>query len=264
MVERHHARADALHQPHVVLDQQDRQAAVADALDVGHQFAGLARVHAGGRFVEQQQARARWPVRVRSPGAGDWRRTARSAGDRARGARRDPNSPSSSSRAAVRPLPSRHARRAAPSMIASSPALVRGTMPASTFSSTVIWLNRRWFWNVRAMPQRVTRCGGRRADVGVLGETDRARRRRMDAGQDIEERRLARAVRADDADDLARIDIEIDGLQRVQAAEILAQPAHLQQRRAVIGDVSMDGANRREAQLPRFSVLTCTKSGPFT
>ena len=57
----------------------------------------------------------------------------------------------------------------------------------------------------------------------------------MDTGQHIEERGLARTVRTDDADDLAFVDIEIDGLQRMQAAEILAQPAHLEQRRTVIG-----------------------------
>ena len=57
----------------------------------------------------------------------------------------------------------------------------------------------------------------------------------MDTGQHIEERGLARTVRTDDADDLAFMDIEIDGLQRMQAAEILAQSAHLQQRRTLIG-----------------------------
>ena len=187
---------------------------------------GLARVHAGGRFVEQQQARAGGqragdlqapPVGV---GQRDRRPIARAA-------------PAATRTVAAVPVARRSAAAfsarapGSASMIASSPPRVRGTMPASTFSSTVIWLNRRWFWNVRAMPQRVTRCGGRRADVGVLGEADRAGRRRMDAGQDIEECRLARAVRADDADDLARLDIEVDGLQRMQAAEILAQSAHL-------------------------------------
>ncbi len=56
----------------------------------------------------------------------------------------------------------------------------------------------------------------------------------MDAAQHVEERGLARTVRADDAGDLAFVHIEVDGLQRVQAAEVLAQPAHLEQRCAAI------------------------------
>ena len=43
-----------------------------------------------------------------------------------------------------------------------SPARVRQYMLTSTFSSTVIWLNSRWFWKVRATPSTVMRWGGNR------------------------------------------------------------------------------------------------------
>src|SRR5204862_62122 len=49
---------DAHHDPHVVLDEQDRQALFGTQLadEVGH-LACLAVVHAGGRLVEQQELR---------------------------------------------------------------------------------------------------------------------------------------------------------------------------------------------------------------
>ena len=37
----------------------------------------------------------------------------------------------------------------------------RQCMPTRTFSSAVIWANRRMFWNVRPMPSSVIACGGR-------------------------------------------------------------------------------------------------------
>jgi hypothetical protein len=57
VVEHDYALADALNQPHVVLDQQHGDAAVADAADVLHQLALLGRVGAGGRLVEEQELR---------------------------------------------------------------------------------------------------------------------------------------------------------------------------------------------------------------
>src|SRR5581483_761747 len=57
----------------------------------------------------------------------------------------------------------------------------------------------------------------------LAGEEDGARRRLVDAGQHVEERRLARAVRADQADDRAGGDAEVDVVDRDEAAELLAQ-----------------------------------------
>jgi hypothetical protein len=57
-------------------------------------------------------------------------------------------------------------------------------------------------------------------DVAPL-ERDRARRRRVQAREDVEERRLARPVRPDDRDDRATRDRERDVVDGRQAAELL-------------------------------------------
>ena len=64
-----------------------------------------------------------------------------------------------------------------------SPLRVRQCMPTSTFSSTLIWLKQRWFWKVRAMPERgdaVRRQPGQL--VLSVGEQDPTRRS-PDAGR---------------------------------------------------------------------------------
>ena len=70
--------------------------------------------------------------------------------------------------------------------------------------------------------------------AGLVGE------RAADA---VDQRRLARAVRADQADALARRDREIDAVERDEAAEALAEPVDVEQRmvrswRAVAGAAS--------------------------
>ena len=94
-------------------------------------------------------------------------------------------------------------------------------MPTSTFSSAVICENSRMFWNVRPIPSFVIACGGWPDDLGAV-EEDRARRRLVDAREQVEERRLARAVRADERDDRAARDGEVDVVGRDEAAELLA------------------------------------------
>jgi hypothetical protein len=71
----------------------------------------------------------------------------------------------------------------------------------------------------------------RAADV-VAEERRAARRHRQRAGQQVEHRRLAGAVRADQADDLARIDVEADVVDGDQPAEALGRVAHRQDARA--------------------------------
>ena len=71
-----------------------------------------------------------------------------------------------------------------------------------TFSRTDMLRNRRSVWNVRAMPS----CGDLvrlEADDAALAEQDLAFVGLVDARDQVEERRLAGAVRADHADDLA-------------------------------------------------------------
>ena len=59
-------------------------------------------------------------------------------------------------------------------------------------------------------------------------EDDRARRRLVEAGHAVHERGLARPVRADDAEDLALSDREVDAVHGGEAAELLRDPASLE------------------------------------
>ena len=52
----------------------------------------------------------------------------------------------------------------------------------------------------------------------------------IEAGDQVEERRLAGAVGPDQAEDLAGADLEVDAVERLQAAERLAQPLDDEQR----------------------------------
>ncbi len=66
----------------------------------------------------------------------------------------------------------------------------------------------------------------RAADLGRLaGDLDHARVARMDAGQHLHQRGLARAVLAHERMDLAGTQIEVDLVQRLDAGEALAQAA---------------------------------------
>ena len=60
--------------------------------------------------------------------------------------------------------------------------------------------------------------GGRDREQVLSIVGDRACDRRDDAGDGLEQRRLAGAVRTDDGDELAARDLERDAAQRVQAA----------------------------------------------
>ena len=88
-------------------------------------------------------------------------------------------------------------------------------------------------------------------DVAAL-EHDRAGGRRHLAGQHLEEGRLAGAVRADDAAQLAVIDREIDVAVGDEAAVALGQAARLQDRAAIAVDrVPRAPAWRRRPAPPR-------------
>ena len=74
--------------------------------------------------------------------------------------------------------------------------------PISRFCSTVAFSNSSMFWKVRAMPSSAISCGG--TSVKRLAvEVDRARGRRVDAADQVEDRGLAGAVGADEREDLA-------------------------------------------------------------
>ena len=67
----------------------------------------------------------------------------------------------------------------------------------------------------------------------MAGEAHAAARRREVAGEAVEEGRLAGAVGADEADDLARSDGEVGLRQREEAAEAAADLARLKQHGAL-------------------------------
>ncbi len=91
------------------------------------------------------------------------------------------------------------------------------------------------FWNVRAMPRRVISFRLRPA-IDLPGEAHVAIRRLEDAGDDVEDRRLARAVRPDQPEDLAAIDVKVDGVEGSHAAEAHRQPGEIEQRLSHRGD----------------------------
>ena len=72
---------------------------------------------------------------------------------------------------------------------------------------------------------RAASCLGREAGDVAAVEPDRAGVGPVEPGDEIEQRRLAGAVRADDADELALGDVEIDAIDGGQAAEAPRQPA---------------------------------------
>ena len=78
--------------------------------------------------------------------------------------------------------------------------------------------NRRSVWNVRAIP-RPRDLVRLEAGDALAVEDDVATGRLVDARDQVEQRRLAGAVRADHADDLAPVDVEIEIVDDLEAAE---------------------------------------------
>src|SRR5207342_2907334 len=68
------------------------------------------------------------------------------------------------------------------------------------------------------------------SDDAVAEERDLSRVGRIEAGDDVEQRALARSVRPDHAEDLARIDMHVEPSERRESAELLADPLDLQER----------------------------------
>ena len=79
------------------------------------------------------------------------------------------------------------------------------------------------FWKVRAMPLSV-RLDGRVSSTTCTVEDDRAGVGGQHAGHEIEERRLAGAVRTDQCVNVALRHLHAEFVQRVEAAEALGQP----------------------------------------
>ena len=85
--------------------------------------------------------------------------------------------------------------------------------------------NSRMFWKVRAIPARAIRCDG--SAVTACRRADGTGRGTIGAGDDVEGRGLAGAVGADDADDLARRNLERKVGEGVDAAKQLGDAVKL-------------------------------------
>ena len=188
------------------------------------------RVQARGRLVQAQQPRLRrearaTPTSLRCP-CGELARASPSA--------IEPRSSSSSARRRRRRSPRRPARESAAS------ATHDGRSAATArFSRTVRSSNSSVLCQVRASPRRARACGGR------------PRRRRPssstrpvaadEAGDRVDEGRLAGAVGPDQPDELALADLEVDVVEGVHAAEAHGQP----------GGRSSDGRREPGGRRPR-------------
>ena len=98
---------------------------------------------------------------------------------------------------------------------------MRTWRPSMRLSSTVRPPNSAMFWNVRATPSAAISLGRLARDVAAL-EHDAAGVRPVEAGDHVEQRGLAGAVRADDGHDAALGDVDRHVLDRGDAAETLA------------------------------------------
>ena len=192
-----------------MLDEQHRQlVVVTQPQDEVPELLHLLVVEAAGRLVEQQQPR------LRGERAGDLDPLLDPVGQRG-GELAGPAAEADVVQRRARLLSRRRARP-------------RACAPTRTFSSTDIDVNRLMFWKVRAIPRSTTRCAGVcSSDVAV--ELEPALVRRVEPGDHVERRRLAGAVRADQARDLPRLDLERDSVEGDDAPEAQGDSLNRQQ-----------------------------------
>ena len=196
-----------------------RRAALRDRAAVVEHLDAVAEAH------DQRACRARsraarssnWPGRTlrASPAARrsrsrSARRPARRAagtavgGERAQRSRAGAPSPCGSERGGELPTPARvHPLEQRPcrSRAAREPEAAGRRPPTRTFSNTVRRPKSRTLWNVRPSPRTASLWGGTPVDVAAA-EEDLARGRPLEAGEDVHQRGLPGAVRADQAEDL--------------------------------------------------------------
>ncbi len=89
--------------------------------------------------------------------------------------------------------------------------------PISTFSQTDISGKRLRSWGTWTIPSS-SRLRGLRPAIGAVAERDRAPARPQQAADGAQHRRLARAVRADQAGDPLGLDLEVEAAQHVAVA----------------------------------------------
>ena len=170
---------------------------LADAADAGVELVDLLGVHAGGRLVEQQQlglggeraGKLQAALLAEGEVGGEIVALAGEAGELQRRAE---------ALAIVRapPQPARAAPGAARCWRSRFSATHR-------FCQTVSWPNRRMFWKVRAMPCATRTWAASVRTCPRASTTMRPEVGAMQAGDEIDDGALARAVGADQAEDLA-------------------------------------------------------------
>ena len=110
----------------------------------------------------------------------------------------------------------------------------RQCSPTSTLSSTLMFWKSRIDWKVRAIP-RPTMAWGRRPTRLAPSSRISPWSGREQPRDEVEEGRLARPVRADEADDAARRDHQLHVAHRHEAPEAPRQTAHLEDGRPAGG-----------------------------
>ena len=192
--------------------EQPEREVVPDRRERADELVRLGLVQAGGRLVEQQERRPR-RERPRDPEAALL--AVRQPAGRPVAAILEAQSREQLAGQARAPRASRPRRSAA----------------ASTFSNTLRPENRRTSWKVRTRPARAISADVQRRDL-LAAEHDGAGRRPLEAGEHVDERRLAGAVRADQPEDLALPQLEVDAVERLDAADVHADVSRLEKRLA--------------------------------
>ena len=214
------------HRRHVVLDQEQRDAAVAHRAHHLDGAVGLVGVHAGERLVEQQH------LRVGGEADGDAERAQMAL----RQVARDlvPDRPEAEkledlvARAAELRLVAPRRRR---SEIEAEEARVRAQVMGDddAVARRHALEDRRL---LKGAHDPLARHDMRREAGNHLAlERHLAAGRLHERGDQLEDRRLARAVRADDRQDLVRLDVERDLVDRGEAAVALGEVLDLEDRR---------------------------------
>ena len=103
------------------------------------------------------------------------------------------------------------------------------SLPRKMLATTSRFSHSARSWKTVAMPSPSAALGSLSVD-GLAAKGDGARAGLMDAGQDLDQRRLARAVVADQRHDLAGMDVEIDVGQGRDGAEMLGDAAQAEHR----------------------------------
>ena len=127
--------------------------------------------------------------------------------------------------------------------------------PISRFCSTVACSNSSMFWKVRAMPQRRRRRAAPRGERAGPRTRSRPQVGVIDAADQVEDRRLAGAVRADEGEDLAALHVEadvVDGDARRRSARRGCEPRAAARRRpSLISAGPTSGSDFCRLNMPR-------------